>query len=144
MSVDLQAVVDSWKQRAKKLKTEVHALFLAYRHPDTLWYAKAFAGLVIAYSLSPIDLIPDFIPVLGYLDDLILVPAGIALAVRMIPEEVMEECRVQAQADPWDGKPKNWFGAVVIAALWVLCIVWVVKLFRDEVILNWSWIFGVR
>ena len=123
-------LIEVWKQRAKKLKKEVQALVLAYRHPETPWYAKVFAGLVIAYALSPIDLVPDFIPVLGYLDDLILVPAGIALAVRIIPAEVMDECRAQAQADPWDGKPKSWLGAVVIVALWVVCIVWVVKLFR--------------
>jgi uncharacterized membrane protein YkvA (DUF1232 family) len=130
MKLNLQAVIDQGKQKARKLKAEVQALVLAYRHPQTPWYAKAFAGLVIAYSLSPIDLIPDFIPVLGYLDDLILVPLGITLAIRMIPVEVMAECRAQAEAEPWDGKPKNWLGAVIIAALWVVCIVWVVKLFR--------------
>lgn len=130
MKEKFSAIVEKWKQRARRLKTEIQALALAYQHPATPWYAKLFAGLVIAYSLSPIDLIPDFIPVLGYLDDLILVPAGIALAIKMIPAGVMEECRAQALADPWSGKPRNWFGAVIIAALWVVCIVWVVKLFR--------------
>ena len=85
---------------------------------------------MIAYSLSPIDLIPDFIPVLGYLDDLLLVPLGISLAINMIPEAVMAECRAQAKAEPWDGKPKNWFGAVIIVAIWVVCLVWVIGLFR--------------
>ena len=130
MKENLQAAVDEFKQRAKKLKTEVYALSLAYRHPQTPWYAKAFAGLVIAYSLSPIDLIPDFIPALGYLDDLILVPLGITLAIRMIPEGVMAECRAQTQTEPWAGKPKNWFGAVIIVALWVVCIIWVIGIFR--------------
>ena len=130
MKENLQAAVDELKQRAKKLKTDVQALFLAYRHPQTPRYAKAFAGLVIAYSLSPVDLIPDFIPVLGYLDDLILVPWGITLAIRMIPEAVMAECRTQAEAEPWNGKPKNWFGAAIIVALWVVCIVWVIGIFR--------------
>ena len=130
MKENLKAAVDSWKQRAKKLKTEVNALSLAYRHPQAPWYAIAFAGLVIAYSLSPIDLIPDFVPVLGYLDDLILVPLGITLAIRMIPEAVMDECRAQAEAEPWAGKPKNWFGAAIIVALWVVCIVWVIGFFR--------------
>jgi len=130
MGKNKDSLIEVWKQRAKKLKREVQALALAYQHPETPWYAKVFAGMVIAYSLSPIDLVPDFIPVLGYLDDLILVPLGITLAVRMIPAEVMDDCRAQALADPWDGKPKSWLGAVVIAALWVVCIVWVVKLFR--------------
>ena len=130
MNVNLQGVVDSWKQRAQKLKIEVYAIYLAYKHPETPWYAKAFTGLVIAYSLSPIDLIPDFIPVLGYLDDLLLVPLGISLAINMIPEAVMAECRAQAKAEPWDGKPKNWFGAVIIVAIWVVCLVWVIGLFR--------------
>ena len=130
MKTNMQAVIDDLKQRAKKLKTEVYALSLAYRHRQTPWYAKAFAGLVIAYSLSPIDLIPDFIPVLGYLDDLILVPLGISLTIRMIPVEVMGECRAQAEAEPWAGKPKNWFGAAIIVALWVICIVGVIGIFR--------------
>jgi uncharacterized membrane protein YkvA (DUF1232 family) len=130
MKANMQAVIDDLKQRAKKLKTEVYALSLAYQHPETPWFAKVFAGLVIAYSLSPIDLIPYFIPVLGYLDDLILVPLGISLAIRMIPEAVMDECRAQAQAEPWNGKPKNWFGAAIIVALWVVCIVWVIGIFR--------------
>jgi len=100
MGKNKDSLIEVWKQRAKKLKREVQALALAYQHPETPWYAKVFAGMVIAYSLSPIDLVPDFIPVLGYLDDLILVPLGIALAVRMIPAEVMDDCRAQALADP--------------------------------------------
>ena len=77
------------KQRARLLKTQTFALYLAYQHPATPWYAKFFAGLVAAYAFSPIDLIPDFIPVLGYLDDLILIPLGVTLALKMIPTEVM-------------------------------------------------------
>ena len=85
-----------WKDRAKKLKTEIHALLIAYRDPRTPWIAKAWVLLVIAYALSPIDLIPDFIPVLGYLDDLILLPLGIALALRLIPADIMAEAREKA------------------------------------------------
>lgn len=85
------------KTRARSLKIEVHALALALQHPETPWHARFVAGLVVAYALSPIDLIPDFIPVMGYLDDLILVPAGIALAVRLIPGPILERCREQAR-----------------------------------------------
>ena len=86
-----------WKEKVALLKREIHALYLACRHPDTPWYAKLCALLVVGYALSPIDLIPDFIPVLGYLDDLLLLPLGIALVLRMIPEPVLNECRAQAK-----------------------------------------------
>ena len=85
--------IDQLKQRAVKLKQEIHALALAMRHPRTPLLAKVAAGLVVAYVLSPIDLIPDFIPLLGYLDDLVIVPAGIAIAIRLIPPDILEECR---------------------------------------------------
>ena len=88
----------SLKAKAKQLKSEVYALYLASKDPRTPWYAKALAALIIGYALSPIDLIPDFIPVLGYLDDLIIVPAGIVLLLKMIPKEVMEECREKARS----------------------------------------------
>jgi uncharacterized membrane protein YkvA (DUF1232 family) len=120
---------EKWKQSARKLKAETYALYLAYKHPNTPWFAKAFAGLVIAYALCPVDLVPDFIPVLGYLDDLVLVPVGIALALKMIPAEVIVECRSQAQIDTWEGKPVNWLAVVVIVTIWVglaaLCIIWI-------------------
>jgi len=89
-------MLERWKARAKALKTELHALVIASRDPRTPWTAKACVALVVAYALSPIDLIPDFIPVLGYLDDMILVPAGIALAIRLIPPQVMDEARKTA------------------------------------------------
>ena len=85
------------KTKAREIKTETFTLALAYRSPATPWYAKVFAALVVAYAFSPIDLIPDFIPVLGYLDDVILVPLGISLALKMIPEEALAEARLQAQ-----------------------------------------------
>jgi len=110
-------MIARWRQRAGLLKRETHTLYLAYRHPDTPWYAKVFAACVVAYAFSPIDLIPDFIPVLGYLDDLLLVPLGIALAVKMIPLDVMAACRAQAQAA--EQRPISWGAAVVIVALWV-------------------------
>ena len=86
----------SWQQRARQLKRETYALYLAYRDPRVPWYAKVLAVCVVAYAFSPIDLIPDFIPVLGYLDDLVFVPLGISLALRLIPPEVMAECRACA------------------------------------------------
>jgi uncharacterized membrane protein YkvA (DUF1232 family) len=91
----MQNKVDSWKAIAKKLKNEIRVLYLAYKDPRTPWYAKVFAVLIIGYALSPIDLIPDFIPVLGYVDDLIIVPAGMALLLKMIPKEVVDEYRAK-------------------------------------------------
>jgi len=121
------------RQNARRLKAETYALYLAYRHPLTPWYAKVFTGLVVAYAFSPIDLIPDFIPILGYLDDLLLVPLGIALALRMIPATVMDACRAQAQKDLVGEKPVNWLVGVLILAVWigaaVVGILWLVHLF---------------
>jgi uncharacterized membrane protein YkvA (DUF1232 family) len=87
----LEMDIRSWKTKSKQLKSEVYALYLASKHPRTPWYAKSFAVFIIGYALSPIDLIPDFIPVIGYVDDLIIVPAGIALLIKMISKEVLEE-----------------------------------------------------
>jgi len=104
---------------------------MAARDPRTPWYAKAFMALIIAHTFSPIDLIPDFIPVLGYLDDLIIVPAGIALAIRMIPPEVMAEARLKAADKMKEGKPVSKAGAVMVVAVWVIVvavvILWIVK-----------------
>src|SRR3989304_9204618 len=88
--------IGSWKEKVKRLKTDVYALYLAFKDRRTPWYAKAFIILIVAYALSPVDLIPDFIPVIGYLDDLILVPAGIYLAIKMVPAGVLAECRQKA------------------------------------------------
>ena len=127
-------MIESLKKRATDLKTETFALYLAYRDQRTPWYAKAFAGVVIAYAFSPIDLIPDFIPVLGYLDDLILVPWGIALALKMIPAEVMVECRENAREVNLSDKPVNWVAAAVIILIWLLVaftgIRWFIQLIR--------------
>lgn len=109
-----------WKRRAGQLKAETYALYLAYRDPRTPWYARIFAACVVGYAFSPIDLIPDPIPVLGYLDDLILVPLGIALAIKMIPPAVLAECRQQAQALMEKGKPANLAAAVAVVAIWLL------------------------
>lgn len=108
------------KDRTQQLIADIPAVFLVMKSKQTPWYAKALAGLTIAYALSPIDLIPDFIPVLGYLDDLIILPLLIALTVKCIPKETFRQCREQAK-DLWkDGKPKKWYYSLPIIALWVV------------------------
>jgi len=114
--------IKSWEAKSKQLKREIYALYLAYKHPRTAWYAKALAALIIGYALSPIDLIPDFIPVLGYLDDLIIIPAGIALLIKIIPRDILEECRAKAQSDLLNRKPKNWIAAIIVVLVWLLAI----------------------
>jgi uncharacterized membrane protein YkvA (DUF1232 family) len=124
----MRRLLEHWKQRAHRLKTELYALYLAYKDPRVPWYARIFAAAVVGYAFSPIDLIPDPIPVLGYLDDLVLVPIGIALALRMIPPPVLAECRIKAQAIVEQGKPANWVAAGVIVALWLLLAVLAIRL----------------
>ena len=109
-----------WKARARQLQAEVYACYLAARDPRVPWYAKAVAVCVVGYAFSPIDLIPDFIPVLGYLDDLVLIPLGIALLLRMIPPEVMVECRERARSELAVGKSVSWVAAAVIVAIWLV------------------------
>ena len=117
----------SLKEKAKQLKTDIPAVFLALKDKKTPWYAKLFAALTVAYALSPIDFIPDFIPILGYLDDLIILPLLVALTVKFIPKDVFAEYRKQAQ-DMWqDGKPKKWYYALPIIFVWLLIIVLIVK-----------------
>lgn len=113
-------MLDRWREQARTLKREVCALALAYRDPRTPWTARAVTALVVAYALSPIDLIPDFVPVLGCLDDLILLPLGIGLALRLIPPEVLAECRARAGEAMASGKPASRAAVVVIGALWLL------------------------
>jgi uncharacterized membrane protein YkvA (DUF1232 family) len=110
------------RERARALKQETYALYLAVRDPRTPWYAKAVAAAVVAYALSPFDLIPDFIPVIGYLDDLIIVPLGIALALKLVPEPVMAECRERARARA--GRPTSRVGAAFMIAVWLAAALW--------------------
>ena len=112
------------KDRAEQIKTDTYALYLACSDPRVPWYAKALVGLIVAYALSPIDLIPDFIPVLGYLDDLVLLPAGIALAARLIPKEVLEEHRVEARRRLGERDPRSRLGAILVIAVWAVLAVW--------------------
>ncbi len=124
----------TWKLKSRQLKAETYALYLAYRDPRTPWYARVFAVLVVAYAFSPIDLIPDFVPVLGYLDDLVLIPAGVALALKMIPPAVMAECRAEAQLTVQGGRRIGQFAAAVIIMIWagiiVLMAIWAFRLIR--------------
>lgn len=112
--------IENWKQRAKQLRVEIYALYLAYRDPRVPWAARVFTACVVGYAFSPIDLIPDFIPVIGYLDDLILIPLGIKIALSMIPAGVMRESRERAQEIIKQGKPVNQVAAVIIILIWLL------------------------
>ena len=116
-------MIEKLKSRASVLKKEAYAIYLAARDPRTPWYAKALIFFVVAHTFSPIDLIPDFIPVLGYLDDLIITPGGIWLAVRLIPSEVLEEARTIAATQSLDRRV-GILGASIIILIWILAIIW--------------------
>ena len=109
------------------MKTDVPAVFLALKDRKTLWYAKVFAAMTVVYALSPIDFIPDFIPFLGYLDDLILLPLLVALTVKFIPKDVFAAYRVQARGIWAEGKPKKWYYAVPIILVWMLIFFLIAK-----------------
>jgi uncharacterized membrane protein YkvA (DUF1232 family) len=120
----------SLRERARRLKTETYALIIAYRDPRTPWHAKAWTALVVAYTFSPIDLIPDFVPVLGYLDDVILVPLGIVVALRLIPADVLDDARAAARQQVEAGEqPFGRAGAILVVAIWVIAlalVIWVI------------------
>ncbi|MDM5333532.1 YkvA family protein [Ureibacillus composti] len=109
---------------AKNLKKQTYVLYFAYKDDRVPWYAKVFTACVVAYAFSPIDLIPDFIPILGYLDDIILVPLGIMLALKMIPKNVIIDCQIKAEERMNNGKPKNWIIGSIIIVLWLIIFVW--------------------
>jgi uncharacterized membrane protein YkvA (DUF1232 family) len=113
--------VEAWKRRARQLSAQTYALYLAYRHPRTPWYAKVFAALVVGYVFSPIDPIPDFIPGVGLLDEMVVVPIGILIAAKMIPRDILEECREKAREVAQGEKPVSRVAAVVVVAIWLLC-----------------------
>jgi uncharacterized membrane protein YkvA (DUF1232 family) len=119
MGGEMPPFFDTWKAHARLLKTEVYALYLAYKDTRTPWYAKVFTAVVVGYAFSPIDLIPDPIPILGYLDDPVLIPLGVFLAMKMVPPKVMEESRVKAREVMAQGKPVNKVAAAVIVVLWI-------------------------
>lgn len=127
MPESVRRKVHRWKIRAAALQDDVYALYLAYRHAGVPWYAKAWALIVAAYAFSPIDLVPDFIPVLGYLDDLLLVPLGVAVAIRLIPPAVLEECRAEARRARAAGRPANWLAGIIILLLWLMFLAVIAK-----------------
>ena len=111
---------ERWRTAARRLEQEVYALFLACRDPRTPVYARLLAACVVAYAFSPIDLIPDFIPVLGHVDDLVILPLGILIVRQLIPKGVMADCRARAQDVLREGKPVTWWGAVLVAVAWLI------------------------
>ena len=128
--MDARSKIRSW---ASKLKAETYALYLASRDPRVPWYAKALAVCVVGYALSPIDLIPDFIPVIGYLDDLVVVPAGLAVAIKLIPVPVLAECRERAADVLAEGMPVSRAAAAIVIGTWLLlaalCVFLIVRAF---------------
>ena len=115
------------KERAANLKRDIPAVFLALKSKKTPLFAKILAAVTVAYALSPIDLIPDFIPVLGYLDDVLLLPGLVALTLRLIPQEVLAECREKAQGMWQEGRPKKWYYALPILLFWFLVLLVILK-----------------
>lgn len=113
--------VEAWKRRARQLSAQTYALYLAYRHQRMPWYAKVFAALIVGYVFSPIDPIPDFIPGVGLLDEMVVVPVAVLIAAKMIPRQVMEECREKSQEVAKGEKPVNRVAAVIVVAVWLLC-----------------------
>ncbi len=121
--------LEALKKKASDIKRDTYTLYYAYRDPRLAWGPKLFAACVAAYAFSPIDLVPDFIPVLGYLDDLVLIPAGIVIAVKLIPPDILEDARVKAAQALLEKKPVNWIAGAGILLLWALIIFLVVKRF---------------
>lgn len=117
----------SLKERAKKLKAEIPAFFIALKKKETPILAKVTAAITICYFLSPIDLIPDFIPVLGYLDDIIILPVLVALTIKLIPKELLQKCIVESEAIWKDGKPKKWYYSIPIIIIWILILIAIIK-----------------
>lgn len=122
----LKISLEKAKNHARKLKKEVLALYLACKRKDIPWYTKIIPVLVVGYALSPIDLVPDFIPILGYLDDLVIIPFGISLAIKLIPKNVLDECRMQAEEIFMNGKPRNYVAAASIVIVWILFLALIV------------------
>ncbi|MFP8641125.1 YkvA family protein [Priestia aryabhattai] len=117
-------MLNQLKLWAKKLKKQLFILYLAYKDERVSWYTKVFTACVVAYAFSPIDLIPDFIPVLGYIDDIIIVPLGIMLALKMIPKNVIEDCTIKVEELIQNEKPKNWVAGSIIIIMWLLIFMW--------------------
>lgn len=118
-------LLEKLKTSTKKLKQNLYVLYWAYKDARVPWHAKLFAICVVAYAFSPIDLIPDFIPILGYLDDLIIVPLGITIALKLIPQNILDEYRVKAEEMRSQGKPKNWITGTLFIIIWIASAIWI-------------------
>jgi len=129
------SILVTWKARAQRLKGSVYALYFAYRDPRTPWYVRVLAACIVGYAFSPIDLIPDPIPILGYLDDLVLIPLGVTLVVKLLPTDVWADAQHLAATTLRDGKPTNWIAAGVIVVLWI-------GLASVGTVLFWRWVNG--
>jgi uncharacterized membrane protein YkvA (DUF1232 family) len=131
----MKDMLDRWKETVQRLKTETYALYIAYKDPRVPWYAKALTAFVVAHTFSPIDLIPDFIPGFGYLDDLIITPLGLALALKMIPEEVMIEARQEVEMSMGKVDQVARVGMIIVVSIWifigVLLLLWIYKMTRS-------------
>jgi len=121
-------VLASLRARVRALEADTFALYLASRDPRVPWPAKAVAAITVAYALSPIDLIPDFIPVIGYLDDLVIVPLGIALAIRLVPPAILAEHRAAAAIRFAQGGPRSRVGLILVVATWALAVAWLARI----------------
>ncbi|MEW4280003.1 MULTISPECIES: YkvA family protein [Priestia] len=117
-------MLNQLKLWAKKLKKQLFILYLAYKDERVSWYTKLFTACVVAYAFSPIDLIPDFIPVLGYIDDIIIVPLGIMIALKMLPKSVIEDCTIKAEELIQNERHKNWVAGSIIIIVWLLIFMW--------------------
>ena len=124
----IPGIVGRWRERVAALRADTYALYLAARDPRVPWHAKAVAGVTVAYALSPIDLIPDFIPVLGVLDDLVLVPLGLTLAIRLIPPSLLAEHRAEAARRFAEGGPRSRLGGALVVLLWVVATLWCARI----------------
>ncbi len=122
----------NWKNSVKKIKSDIPALFLALKEKETPVVAKIMAGIIVAYALSPIDLIPDFIPILGYLDDFILLPVLIALTVKLIPKAILERSRLKAEEMSNKRLSKKWYYSIPVILSWCILLVIVISVFRHK------------
>ncbi|MDD2494426.1 MAG: YkvA family protein [Tissierellia bacterium] len=115
------------KERVQQLKKDIPAVFLTLKNKATPWYAKVLAILTISYALSPIDLIPDFVPVLGYLDDIIILPLLVAVTIKLLPKDIIEACRIESEQLWKDGKPKKWYYAMPVVLIWLIIFTLILK-----------------
>lgn len=128
VSVEVK-LFDSLKIKAKQLKKQIVIIYLAYMHNEVKWYKKAFLLLILIYAVSPIDLIPDFIPILGYLDDIILIPLGIIIAIKIIPKNVWEECKSKAESGTQIVEKYKKMGVALIALIWLIVLILIIRFF---------------